>query len=507
MNETRRSARPSVYQSRGFYILIACCTVAVLVGEPAFAQTMSPPSAVPAPPAAAPEAAPAPVAPVEVATPAGPTIEQRLDELDQRIRISERKAELAQEALAAERKAATVSTVDEKGLNVKSADGNFRVGVHALIQVDGRRLFDAPVILETKDTFLIRRLRPTIDASWLGIADARLTTDFGNGSVSLVDAYIDIGPRPWLRLRTGKFKPPVGLERLQSDPDLVFNERALTANLAAQRDVGVELRGDIIGGVVRYSIGVFNGAANNASPDVDIDHAKTFAGRLFLQPFAVPSLKPFGKLGVGFGFTTGEERGSPALTSGAASSTWLGAFRTTDQNNFFQYLSSTTDTSATVFAYDRHTRLNPQLFYYFGPVGLLADYVHEYQQVAKGGTVYSLKNAAAHGTLSYVYGGDETFEGVTPKHPVDMAAGHIGAIEVGVRYEWLKVDNAAFPTLADPTKSAREAQSLSGALNWYLSRNLRTNVNYAQTWFKGGAAMDGNRQTEKAVIARLQANF
>ena len=195
------------------------------------------------------------------------------------------------------------------------------------------------------------------------------------------------------------------------------------------------------------------------------------------------------------------------MTNGATSSTLLGAFRTADQNTFFQYRSSTTDLSATVFSYDRHTRLNPQLFYYFGPVGLLADYVHEYQTVALGGSVYSLKNAAAHGTLSYVYGADASFEGVTPKHPVDMAAGHIGAFEIGVRYEWLKVDSDAFPILANPATSAREAQSLSAALNWYLSRNLRANVNYAQTWFKGGAVMDGNRQTEKAVIARMQANF
>jgi len=436
-----------------------------------------------------------------------PTIDQRLDDLDQRIRISDRKAELAQEALAAERKAAPVTTVDEKGLNVKSADGNFRYGVHALIQVDGRRLFDTTPALEMRDTFLIRRLRPTLDASWLGIADARLTTDFGNGSVSLVDAYIDIGPRPWLKLRTGKFKPPVGIERLQSDPDLVFNERALSANLSAQRDIGVELRGDVVGGLVRYSFGIFNGAADNASPDMDIDHAKTLAGRLFLQPFALPSLKPFGKLGVGFAFTSGEERGNPSVTNGATSSTSLGAFRTFDQINFFQYLSSTTDPSATVFSYDRHTRLNPQLFYYFGPVGLMADYVHEYQSVAKGGSVYDLKNAAAHGLLSYVYGADPTFDGVTPKHPLDIAAGHIGAIEVGVRYEWLKVDSAAFPILADPTKSAREAQTVAAALNWYMSRNLRANLNYAQTWFEGGAVMDGNRQTEKVVIARLQANY
>ena len=43
----------------------------------------------------------------------------------------------------------------------------------------------------------------------------------------------------------GKFKAPIGLERLQSDPDLPFTERALTSNLSSTRDVGVQLWGDV----------------------------------------------------------------------------------------------------------------------------------------------------------------------------------------------------------------------------------------------------------------------
>ena len=83
------------------------------------------------------------------------------------VRFSDRKLELAQEAAAAERKAAPVTTVDEKGLNVKSGgDGNFRVGVHGLLQVDGRRVFDDPVLYD-KDTWVVRRARPILTrAGW-----------------------------------------------------------------------------------------------------------------------------------------------------------------------------------------------------------------------------------------------------------------------------------------------------------------------------------------------------
>jgi phosphate-selective porin OprO/OprP len=489
------TARPKIHSSRRIFVLcLVGCGSVCLTGGVALAQEVQAPETPPPPP------------PVVEPLAGVAEMERRIDDLDQRLRASERKAELAQQALTAERRAAPSTTVDERGLSVRSPDGNFRIAFHGLVQIDGRRLFDN-VALEDRDTFLVRRLRPILDASWLGIAEARLVPDFGGGSATLLDAYIDLGPRPWLKLRAGKFKPPVGLERLQSDPEIVFNERALDANLGAQRDLGVELHGDVVGGLVRYALGVFNGAANNASSDVDGDHAKTFGGRLFLQPFVRPALKPFGKLGVGIGFTTGNETGVTTVSNGAVSGTGLGSFRTADQNTFFQYLSSTTDPSATVVAQKRHTRINPQFFYYYGPVGLLVEYIHEYQEVAKGAVTGAVNNTAAHGTLSYVYGGDASFDGVTPKHPIDLSAGHVGAIEVAMRYEWLKVDDLAFPILADPSKSARQAQSAALALSWYLSRNLRTNVNYAQTWFEGGAAMNANRTTEKVLLGRLQAAF
>ena len=152
----------------------------------------------------------------------------------------------------------------------------------------------------------------------------------------------------------------------------------------------------------------------------------------------------------------GIERGSPAISNGTVPNTFLGAFRTADQVNFFTYLTSTTDIYATVFAIGRHTRLNPQLYYYFGPVGLMAEYVHEYQEVAKGGTRAVVKNDSATAPSRTSTAATIAFDGVTPKHPFDLAAGHIGAFELGVRYEWLQVDDDAFPTR--PIRTGRRAR-------------------------------------------------
>jgi phosphate-selective porin OprO/OprP len=476
--------RPIVYLFGGVTILTAASGSALAQAQSQEETPLAPTQPPPAPP---------------------PQWQQRIDEIDQRSRIAERRLELAAEAAEAKQKERPSLIADESGFGIKSGDGRYQIRLGGQVQIDGRRFFgDAG--LQDRDTFLIRRARPTIDATVLGLVDLRLTPDFGGGTAVVVDAYLDAHPRAWLRLRAGKFKPPVGLERLQADTDLVFIERALDANLSAQRDVGLELWGDVAGGVVRYEAAILNGVPDNTQLDADSDHPKTFAGRIFIQPFNTDSLRWLGRLGVGVAGSTGNEKGSPALTAGAASNTWLPTFRSNGQNNIYAYLSSTTDLNATVFALKRHSRLNPQLYYYKGPFGLLAEWVKEYQEVGKGNDTGALNHTAGHVTVSVAYGGDVTYEGVKPHRPLDLAHGSLGAVEVGVRYNRLDLDDVGFPTLADPTRSVTKAQGWGLASNWYPSRNLRVSANYERTNFTGGVR-NGDRTTEKVALGRFQINF
>ena len=357
--------------------------------------------------------------------------------------------------------------------------------------------FDNTPLQNSVDTFIVRRARPILAGTLFGLTDFMFVPDFGNNTVALFDAYADTHPFPWLRLRVGKFKGPVGLERLQSDTDIVFVERALPQNLSPQREVGVELWGDIEGGILHYEGGVFNGNPDNGNNDIDSDHAKTFEGRILVQPFSAPSLKGLGRLAVGVAASTGNELGT-------ATNTWVGAFKSFSQSTIFSYL--TTTTANTVFAKGRHTRVNPQLFYYVGPFGILAEWVHEYQQLANSVGSGAVNNSAGNVVASFVIGGDETYEGVKPHHNLDLANGGYGALEIGVRYNWLDIDNSAFPTAASPTASVNRARALGGGLGWQLTRNLRAAADYEQTWFDGGAK-GANRTTEKMGIARFQVAF
>jgi phosphate-selective porin OprO/OprP len=190
--------------------------------------------------------------------------------------------------------------------------------------------------------------------------------------------------------------------------------------------------------------------------------------------------------------------------------TWLGSFKSIGQNTIFSYASSTTDISQTVVALHRHTRLNPQLYYYYGPLGLETEYLRERQAVAKNGAEATVTNSAGHVTLAYVVGGSCTYEGPRLRNRFNLAAGTFGALELGARYNWLTIDAAAFPGLADPGKSIARAKGVGLVLSWYLTQSLRLAASYDQTSFTGGAQSGSatvDRHTEKVLIGRLQVGY
>ena len=330
--------------------------------------------------------------------------------------------------------------------------------------------------------------------------------DFAGGTAVVFDAAIDIHPEPYARLRVGKLKPPLGLERLQADADLPLIERALTQYLTPTRDIGATLWGDIAGGVVNYTVGVFNGGFDNSNLDADSDHAKDFAGRILIQPFKYEPLKDFGALGLHLGASGGDRRGLPTTPL-------LASYRTLGLNTFFGYLAPMPDAdgSKTVFAYLTQSRLNPGAYYYYGPFGLLGEAVWSRQEVRKANATATLTNKAAHATASFVIGGKNGYDGATPSQVFDLKKGTWGALEIAVRYAWLKVDGATFPDYADLTKSASRAQSWGGAVSYVPSRTLRLNLTYERTTFTGGgggtATAAKDRTPEDAVVGRAQVNF
>lgn len=438
-----------------------------------------------------PEAAETQAAPAAPATP---------EELDQRVRILERKLELEAERNDALAKSQAQAGAGKDGFEVRSADGAFRLKFRGYVQVDGRFFLDDAKLPAT-DSWVIRRARPVVEGTLWKFVDFKLMPDFGGGATVLYDAYVEARFNKAARLRAGKFKPPVGLERLQSATDLLFVERAFPTGLVPSRDLGVQLGGEFAGGKLEYQAGLFNGVVDGSLADQDTNDAKELAARLYLRPFQpADGSAPRLDLGIGLAATRGDETGSLAAPA-------LATFRIPGSSLFFAYRSDAT-LAGTARADGRRERLAPQGYFYCGRFGALAEWVSSTSRVRRNTAAADLRNAAWQLQLSWVLTGEtNSYKGVSPRRPFDPQQGGTGAWIVAVRASGFTADEATFPTYADPARAVRAATLYGAAVSWNVVRGLRWLLDYDFVRYDGGAAGGADRPDEKVLFTRFQVAF
>ena len=438
-------------------------------------------------------------------------LKKQLADLDQKVRVLEREREIDGEVAAAAAKTAPKITLGANGFNLASGDTNFVIQLHGVAQLDSRTFFNTGGA-NGNDGFLVRRARPIISGTVFHDFDFNFTPEFGGSTVQILDSYVNYRYRPWLQVQAGKFKSPVGLEQLQSDPATTFNERSLVTDLVPNRDLGVALKGDVFNGAANYALGLFNGATdyNGTTVNTSFQDNRAVAGRLFFQPWKNSGSNSLRGLGFGVG-------GSYLVSNPATNSaTGLTPGYTTDgQQRFFAFNSG-------VNAQGDGWRISPQAYYYYGPFGLLAEYAISDQQARRTATVATpvrdLENKGFELTASWVLTGeDAAYNGITPRHPFDTRNGGWGAWQLAARFAELDLDNNAFvgsaaTRLADPTKSTTGAQAWSVGLNWFLNKNIRANLSYSHTAFSsyaGNKIAGGNAaaQEENTLFTRLQLAF
>jgi len=430
-------------------------------------------------------------------------LKERIQQLEQQLRRLEEKFDSGGGNSAANAKAVPTVTLGSSGLNVRSADTNFWLRIGAHVQADGRFYLDSPSA--GKDTFLLRKVRPVFEGTVFQKFDYRMLLDFGSGlsatpaNIGFVqEAFVNARFRPELQLQIGKFKEPVGLERLQPDVYYNFMEKGHPTQLVPNRDVGVQLQGDLFRDRLSYAVGVFNGVADGSNGDFETtDGDKDVSARLFSHPFKLSGWTAFEKLGLGIAGTIGKQNGVPR------------SFITPGQQPFFSYRTGT-GAAPNVISDGEHWRIVPQGYYYAGPFGLLAEYVISQQEVrqAGGGTGSGL--SAAHRQSAwqvvgswFLTGETNSFKGVQPNRPLGDG---LGGWEVVARVGQLDVDDASFPIFASPASSADRAISWGIGLNWHINRALKASVNYEQTELRGKAGYT-SPDSEQVLMTRMQLAF
>ena len=458
------------------------------------------------------------VTPAEIATlrNAQETAHGQIEALDQKIKVLERLRENDQEDAAAAAKSAVKPQANAGGFWIRSADSAYAIRFRGIVRSGANWDLDDEND-KTLDQFQNTNVRFGFDGVLGKSLEFKINSDWSKGAVALQDAYLDIKYSSWLKARVGKFQVPLEWERFVSPSDLLFYDRAFPAQIGPNRDVGAQLFGSLASDRVQYSVGVFNGGADNSNINGDSNDDKDVYGRLWLTPLkGVSDLA--GNLGIGFAANAGfHTNGTPS------------GYKSTSGNAFFSWKAAD---SLNGIGY----RLAPQAQWTYGPILAFGEWIQSVQDIKRGATVVAtdsvgtaaankglvyrynkttagvegaeLSNSAWQAALSWVITGeDANVAGVSPRHPFNPSTGDLGAFEISARISGLSVDDKAFANanFADSTASARSALAYGASLNWHLIKGSRLQIGYERTDFTDGAAVDPAAKT-KVVRDRKSEN-
>ena len=442
-------------------------------------------------------------------------LEQRVENLEglsQKVQVIDRKIDVQAETQQKKALEMPIVKTSNEGFILSSPTSqpgdqpNYKIKLGANIQGNGR-FFTSGDDKNVSSTFYLNKVRPILSGTVGKYYDFLIMPDFGQGKVVLEDAWANINYFPKAQFQLGKYKAPVNMERLQSDPYIEFVQRSEVQNVVPNRDTGAELHGDLLDGKVTYQIALMNGVPNNtASSDIDNNDGKDFMGRIFLTPFKKSEKEWLKGFGAGFGGTYGTERGST-----------ISAYKTWGQSTWFSYNKGVT-------ASGLRTHLDPQIYYYWRHLGLMAEYAQDEHSLNLttthgGGATKRFINRTDTFTDTgymaqasyYLTGENASFGWVKPLHPFDPLKGSWGGWELAARISNVAAQTRQFQLgFASPNVSAKSATEFALGVNWYLSDNVKWWFDYANTYFDGGAgtaALPKDRPNESVIESQLQIYF
>jgi phosphate-selective porin len=447
-----------------------------------------------------------------------PVVEQILDILLQRGQITQEEYRSLQEKARQEREAgvkepgAAVLAGIEKGKPfLKSADDNFRLELGGRLQADFQAAEDGTRTLTGSflgSQFLIRRARVDVDVMFYQWITAKIQTELteGNNSstqVSLKDAYLDLAFLPELRFRAGQFHVPFSLEEFgTSDNFIDFIERSLVNTLAPARDRGVKIYGGLMGGIINYHLGGFNGTGEDAS---DNNGDKDLAFRLEYSPFRTSDSFWLKGLQFAGNVTWGNEDGTTTPPGQTIA-------RTPNRFTFFASQTARGD----------RLRYGGDFAWWVGPASLKFEYdVQTNQRQGLPGGV-NLDDVTATGWYvsgTYVLTGEDKQRSgnVIPRRPFNPFSGEtgLGAVEVGLRWAELSFDSDSpvnlFSSSLSPVNipgggitATNGAQSLTLGANWYFNQWTRAMLNWNYYWFDNALGTPFSCQLGACSAAQLR---
>jgi phosphate-selective porin OprO/OprP len=430
------------------------------------------------------------------------TAEQKIEALEQRIRLLESKLDsvmVVQQRMESATQAQPAApsrsnrdnsnvSVGARGLRFESEDGNYRFRIGVLTQMDGRFYLTD----RGSDTWDMRRIDPVFAGTLWNDLDFQIMPELA-GTVRILDAYGDYRVSDQLRVRFGNFKTPLGLELLQSSGSQRFLENGYVTQLLPNRDLGVQVYGKTMGQKIDWKAGIFNGAVDghNGAASTNSNNSFDLAGSVHLYPFRDDDSSMWKGLGVGVAASWGRNHRDVSL-------------RIRNQQQLDVLTSKEISENGTLW------RINPQLTYYRGPFGLMAEYMLSSRVLGQNAAIGYKRyyNEAWSIEAGYVLTGESNSYGmIVPSRPFRLGTDGIGAWEVVMRYTALRMDRSLWDNGLLSNQQPNEANGWGVAVNWYATENWKAILSYDYTDYTGGNANGGDRKADQAILSRVQVNF
>jgi phosphate-selective porin len=242
---------------------------------------------------------------------------------------------------------------------LRSSDGNFTI--MPVGYVDGQYNVYGNTYGAPPDSFSITRARFGFQGNYGKQLDYGLMIETIS-SPTVRDAYLDFKPWKAFSIMGGQFKVPFSMEVGSADTAVEFYNRSIISVLypdagGAFRAPGLDVHGELAGGVVEYWLGLFNGEGLLASGTTNEPEV---VGRLRFSPFKNTQINFLNGFGFGGSYEHSRARG---LTSSEVS--------------FSGAMNDGTYTIIPSFRINGDVnRYNGFLSWLDGPVGIRGEYAH-----------------------------------------------------------------------------------------------------------------------------------
>lgn len=359
-------------------------------------------------------------------------------------------------------------TLDHRGLNFKSADGDFKFKVGGRLQADasfsgGDNFFDADGNeVEANDGTEIRRAYLVFKANFFKDWDYVTKIDFADNRVGIKDLYLKYKGLGFMDVIIGSQKQPFSKELQENSTDLIFMERSALSAITTPtlyRAIGINLFS--YNKNTTAQLGVFGDTIIPNKRNKFADEGWGVVSRITHAPLFDPQQNRIINLGLSGNYREPNDAGDIHDKP-------LKMYTETT------YMSNLKLVNASIKYVDRLMMVGGDVMAVMGPFSIGGEYAHIWIERKKGKPTLALNGW--YGEAAWVLTGESRtykkgkFFRVKPRNNFSLSKGTWGAWELAIRYGHVDLNHHSF--------KGGELDNISVALNWYLNENIRFMAGY-----------------------------